>query len=301
MRPHIITKSNFKKYFLVSIIAFAAYLWVTHLNNSAFSSDRLQYTLGFEEGRKRAFEPLWTLMSLLSYSLAGELSYNVNAYLIAAATIIALVRFKVKTSYIALIIFSPGFSYFLTNALRQGVALSLFIFLLSFSSFIKYKKIKFGYLFYYLMAVLVTSLIHNSIVVAGCFVLTITLTRIDPRFAAQIKNSWFLLITSNVIILSLSRYSGMAVLFLLAQLLLFLSCLSIKKWDISFFEFGIYSTFCIIGYIGTNTGLRIVLMISLLAVVFIPRTRLFISLFGLFANPLLQYGSYLIETNGDIG
>lgn len=300
MSKYLTLNRDRSKYFLLILLfSLIGYYWANHLNDAAYSNDRAQYMLGFEEERSRTFEPLWTAFSFAAYRFSGELSYELTVYLIVTATSVALIRFRLPPLLFALIILSPGFAYLLTNALRQGFAIALFLLALSCSSLIRERNTNWRSILFFFLIVICTSLIHNSLIIATLFLILILLTQNFCRSKSKIKVVWMLLLaTSGAAIVAAPGFSGTAMTFLSLNTMAFLYCATNKQWRVDYIVLGLFFFFCTLGYITTNTGLRVVIMCTMIAPIFPPKIRQNIVLIGLFANPIMQYGGYLIENNG---
>jgi hypothetical protein len=294
-----ISKSKLSYLFFVSALIVSIIYWVDFLNSAAFSIDRMFYISGFEEKRERLFEPVWVGYTLLAYNIWGDFSYEFTAFAIVAFSLVALLRLNLRPWQAALVLFSPGFSYFLTNALRQGFALSLFLLFISFFYFRWHQK-KFTCHIIFVFIVSLCSLIHNSIFIAGLFVFLIEMTRHGMISPGRLRIIYIVLIFLAFILLLFSdSISGMAAFFILLNFFVLFSSLLMGKFDARHITLGLYFLFCQIGYIATGTGLRVVLMLSMVAFALYPTTRIFSGLIGLYLNPLLQYGGYLIEDAED--
>lgn len=283
-----------------TLIICAAWVWGNYLNETAFSRDRMFHTMAFLFGTERPTEPLWVIIAPVIGLIFGDQSFEAASMLTLCMITIGLMMHRLPMGLCTTLIFSPGVAYFLTNALRQGFAVGVFLLLLSQFKVKRNPIIKHPFRWsWVLLATMLCSLIHNSIVIGGVYIIAsmLVIEHSTRGHRSQNIQAGLLLISLAIFPLSM-KIGGTALIILSIQtsilLLSFLYAPFRSAWAPLL---SVYTTICISGFLFTGTGLRIVIMAGILAPLISKKPGKWLALAGCVLYPLVQYGGFAIEVD----
>lgn len=284
----------------VALVIYGMSAWIAYLNAAAFSEDRIFHTLALLYGEHHKSEPLWGLLAPAIGALFPEYPFEAASTITLALLAVGLRLHDYRRGQwlvYLLLVFSPGVAYLLTNALRQGMAFGVFLVLLAF---FRRNAAHPGASSYRLWAVLLwalpASLIHNAVAVAATYLL-VSLWLVAHVNRGRSSQMWQIAIALlSIAFAAVGRVGGTAAVVLALQLgMLVGSFLVPKLRDRSVPLLALYLSAVIAGFCLTSTGLRVVIMISLLAPVVMPQRGKYLAIAGCVFVPLFQYGGFAIE------
>jgi hypothetical protein len=280
-------------------------MWGLFLTKAVFTSDRWNYVRHHLHGASDAMastEPLWRI-------IAPAIGDAFPSYMFEAASLITLglVLLGMRLNrypwpLVVVLAFSPGVTYFLTGALRQGFALGVFMVLLPFLK----RRSRDGQLvlrwWIVVAAAIPAVLIHNSTVIAAAFLLACLFIHQFSRSPGMSQRFQLVIaVPSLVLVLATTEPTETAMAAVLLQLALLVGSFLWGPLRAPWMPMlSLFLALTAAGFLLTTTGVRVLLMIGLLAPLVMPRIGKWLAILGCVIYPLLQFGvlpGYGVEIN----
>jgi hypothetical protein len=271
--------------------AYLLWQWVSFLNAHIFSDDRFFHTQSLIHGLHKPSEPLWGLIAPAIGNLVPGYEFETAGVITIGLIAIGALLNRFSRFGLAIVALSPGVAYLTTNALRQGLAMGLFLVLIGLTrkrdqnSAAPYK------IWLVLLWLVPVALIHNAMVIAGAYLIA---SRVVSKYVRDGRNSqiWQVLLcfASAAMIpvgSAVGQVGATAVGILGMQLVLLALSLVHKVFRSPAIPLvAMYLMVAAAGFIFTSTGVRVLIMVSLFAPLVIPKWGNYLALSGCALYPL---------------
>lgn len=274
---------------LWALLLFALWTWNDYLGLTVLSDDRQFHTLSLVYGLHNPTEPLWGYLAPLIGQTFPEEPFEAASLLTVLLLVAGMALNGWRLWAIVLLAFSPGVTYFLTNALRQGLALGLLLTLIGLT---RSRRRPFASPWVIVLAASPVIFVHNAIAIAVVFILWMRWLALHAQQGRSSQKLQMLLAVGSVGVLGFGFARGgvggtAMALFTAQALMLFGSFFlrSLRRPVVPLLAACVMAIAA--GFLFTTTGLRVVTMISLLApVVMRGRWAMAAPILGCWAYPL---------------
>jgi hypothetical protein len=271
--------------------AYLLWHWVSFLNNSFFSDDRFFHTQSLIHGLHKPSEPLWGLIAPAIGNLVPGYEFETAGVITISLISIGALLNRFSKFGLAIVALSPGVAYLTTNALRQGLAIGLFLVLIGLTRKSDHDSDAPYKIWLVLLWLVPVVLIHNALVIAGAYLIT---SRVLSKYVRDGRNSqiWqvFLCLASAAMIpagSAMGQVGATAVGIIGIQFVLLVLSMVHKEFRSPAIPLvAMYLMVAAAGFIFTLTGVRVLIMVSLLAPLVIPRWGNYLALSGCALYPL---------------
>lgn len=277
-------KNTFVKIIVIIIISILSIEWYNAIKY-IYIEDKINHLVAFKEGISKFREPLWGIIAYQINLIYPEDPYIITVICIYIIIMFAMIKTGISNIEIIIVYFSPSLFYISAHAMRQGFAIALFMLL--YILMCNRKKINYHSIPYFplIVATIPSILIHNSILLVA--IALIIIKNINRKYNGNVN---ILINVVNIVMLVTyaiyyQEISGFAIL--LSLIMLVLSINGHNKKDINV---NIYSTLLIVvisGYLFTDVGLRVGIMLSLILPLVVPTMNIKYFLISTWAYPFI--------------
>jgi hypothetical protein len=270
--------------------AYLLWQWVSFLNDSFFSDDRFFHTQSLIHGLHNPSEPLWGLIAPAIGNLVPGYEFETAGVITISLIVIGALLNRFSKFGLAIVALSPGVAYLTTNALRQGLAIGLFLVLIGLTRKRDRKATPYKTWLVLLWLVPVV-LIHNAMLIAGAYLVT---SLVVSNYVSDGPNRqrWQVLFCFASAAMILVGYAvgqvGATAVGLIGMQFVLLALSLVHKGlrSPAMPLVAIYLMMAAAGFIFTHTGVRVLIMVSLFAPLVISRWGNYLALGGCALYPV---------------
>jgi hypothetical protein len=273
---------------LALLFFYGLWQWGAFLNEQVFSDDRVFHTLALETGMHNPTEPLWGIVAPAIGALFPDYPFEAISLLTLVLITVGLLLNRMPWPTFFLVSFSPGIAYLLTNATRQGFAVGAFLVLLGIARRWFPSTTPYRWWMPILLAV-PTGLIHNAMAIVAGYMVLSHLLLIRTRYGRRSQYLQLALTVFGSTLYLVGRgTAGGTGLALLAVMPMTLAGSLVLK-DLRSPLVPLVLAFMLVsaaGFILTPTGIRVLVMVSLIAFIAVPRRGGLLALAACWGYPL---------------
>lgn len=277
---------------LALVFMYSLWVWADYLNENVYSTDRYFHTLYFTLGGSKPTEPLWGIIAPLIGQVFPKYPFEAASAIVLVSVVAGMWRNRFGWLTVMILAFSPGVQYLLTNALRQGLAMGLFLCTVWLARRMSKRGVDAPATWQIvLLAGVPAVLIHNAMVIAiGYLVVSYLVLQHTARGWRSVSLQFALLGAAGVMALVVSefgRVGGTAAWLLTAQAALLALCVVFRPLRhpmmpmVAVFILAVAS-----GFMFTPTGLRVVILISMAAPLVLLKRGSQLAVAGCWVYPL---------------
>ncbi len=272
---------------LTPVLTFTLSLWIDGIARQP-GEDIQFHLLSMETGISNPTEPLWGILAPYFSRWFPDDPILGGIVITYALFIFGMLLNGFSRRSVLIVSFSPALVYMTAQALRQGIAIGIFLVTLGILQKLFHHKKFYHSRILLLIPTFITVLIHNAIIITSVWLLiAYSLEKVRTGgYALKIQLLSILTALVLVIFSPAGQVSGTALLLVVAQISLFIYSLMRRSNSFDCLQISTFILFCVVGFTLTNTGIRVLFQLGVLMPLVFGDKHVGVQLSSLYVYPL---------------